>query len=61
MVTFQVDANGGVTDTQLESGHPMFRGTVEKAIREWKFSKEAADHRIKATIDFKTNCPPRNR
>ena len=23
VVTFQVDVNGGVTDTQIESGHPM--------------------------------------
>jgi TonB family protein len=57
VVTFQVDANGGVTDTEFESGHPMFRATVEKAVSEWKFQKEAADHRIKATIDFRTNCP----
>jgi TonB family protein len=57
VVTFQVDANGGVTDTEFESGHPMFRATVEKAVSEWKFKKEAADHQIKATIDFRTNCP----
>jgi hypothetical protein len=47
-----------MTDTQFESGHPMFRPTVTNAVREWKFPKEAADHRIKATIDFKTKCPP---
>ena len=57
VVTFHVDANGGVTDTQFESGHPMLRPTVTKAVGEWKFPKEAADHQIKATIDFKTNCP----
>jgi len=61
VVTFQVDANGGVTDTQFESGHPMLRPTVTNAVNEWKFPKEAADHRIKATIDFKTNCPSKAR
>jgi TonB family protein len=61
VVTFQVDANGGVTDPQFDSGHPMLRPTVTNAVREWKFPKEAADHRIKATIDFKTNCPSKTR
>jgi TonB family protein len=61
VVTFQVDANGRVTDTQVESGHPMLRPTVTAAVSEWKFPKEAADHRVKATIDFKTNCPSKGR
>lgn len=61
VVTFQVDANGGVTDTQFESGHPMLRPTVTNAVSGWKYPKEAADHRIKATIDFKTNCPSKPR
>jgi TonB family protein len=61
VVTFQVNANGGVTDTQFESGHPMLRPTVTNAVSEWKFPKEAADHRVKATIDFKTNCPSKTR
>ena len=60
VVTFQVDANGVVTDMQFESGHPMLRGTVKNTLSEWKFPKEAADHRIQATIDFKTNCPSKN-
>jgi TonB family protein len=61
VVTFQVDANGDVTDTQFESGHPMLRATVKNAVSEWKFPKEAADQQIKATIDFKTNCPSKTR
>jgi len=59
VVTFQLDANGRVTDTQIESGHPWLRASVEKAVSEWKFPREADDHQIKATIDFKTNCPSR--
>lgn len=57
VVSFQVDVNGRVNNTQFESGHPMLRPTVTKAVGEWKFPKEAADHQIKATIDFKMNCP----
>jgi TonB family protein len=61
VVTFQVDANGGVTDAQFKSGHPMLRATVKNAVSEWKFPKEAADQQIEATIDFKTNCPSKTR
>jgi len=61
VVAFQVDASGAVSDPQFEIGHPMLRPTVANAVSQWKFSKEAADHRIKATIDFKTNCPSKAR
>lgn len=61
VVTFQVDADGRVADAQFESGHPMLRPTVTNAVGEWVFPKEAAKHRIKATIDFKTNCPSKAR
>jgi hypothetical protein len=33
---------------------------VKKAVSEWIFPKEAADHNITATINFKTNCPSKN-
>lgn len=52
-MTFQVDASGTVTNPQFDSGHPMLRETVKKAVSEWKFPKEAANRKITATIDFK--------
>lgn len=61
VVTFQVDASGGVADPQFEIGHPMLRPTVTNAVSQWRFPEEAADHQIKATIDFKTNCPSKAR
>lgn len=61
VVTFKVDGNGRVADAQFESGHPMLRPTVTNAVGGWVFPKEAAEHRIKATIDFKTNCPSKAR
>jgi len=60
VVTFQLDSSGKVTDTLFESGHPMLRPTVTNAISEWIFPKEAAEHRIRATIEFKTNCPSKS-
>jgi TonB family protein len=61
VVTLKIDGNGSVTGIQFESGHPMLRGTVENAVKQWKFPKEADDQPIKATIDFKTNCPSKTR
>ena len=56
VVTFEVDSSGKVTDTQFESGHPMLRPTVTNAVSEWIFPKDAAEHRVRVTIEFKTNC-----
>jgi hypothetical protein len=39
----------------------MLRGAVENAVNKWKFPKEATDQQIKATVDFKTNCPSRTK
>jgi TonB family protein len=61
VVTLQVDADGSVTDVQFESGHLMLRAAVKNAVSEWKFPKDAADKQIKATIDFRTNCPSKTR
>lgn len=58
-VTFNVtiDPGGNATNFVLENGHPMFRGAVEKAVSEWKFSKEAANQKIRAAVEFVLNCP----
>jgi TonB family protein len=60
-VTFMIDVDrdGIVTNFTVQSGHPMLRGATEKAVNNWKFPKEAAGHRIQATIEFATNCPPK--
>ena len=52
----QVDTTGNVRNLEFESGHPMLRGVIEKAVNEWRFAAEAADQKIKATLEFKTNC-----
>ncbi len=52
----EVDGNGNATNLVFESGHKMLRGAVEDAVSKWSFPAEAANHRIEALIEFKTNC-----
>lgn len=60
-VNFAIDvsADGSATNFTVENGHLLLRGTTEKAVGDWKFSKDAAGQRIHAAIEFDTNCPPR--
>jgi TonB family protein len=53
----EIGSDGSTTNLFFESGHPMLRPTVEKAVSAWKFSNEAVHQQIRATIEFKTNCP----
>jgi TonB family protein len=57
--TVEVDSEGHTANVSIISGHPMLRGVVQKAVADWKFSKEMASQKINAAIDFKLNCPPR--
>ena len=58
-VTFRmsVDASGVATDIAFDSGSPLLRDTVKNAVREWRFTEEAFNQRVSATIDFALNCP----
>jgi TonB family protein len=55
-----VDPNGSTTNYTLVSGHPMLLGSVQKAVSDWKFSKEGAGEEIEGTIVFATNCPAKS-
>jgi TonB family protein len=55
--TVDVSPDGGVASFSVQSGHPWLRGATEKAVRGWKFSKEAAGQTIRAAVEFATNCP----
>ncbi len=59
IVTFNVEIapDGGTTNFIVESGHPMLRETVKRAVADWKFPKEGAGQKVQASIGFKTNCP----
>lgn len=59
--TVDIDPSGGTTAFKVESGHPMLRAAAEEAVASWKFPKEAAGQRNQATIEFATNCPPRDK
>jgi len=57
-VKFNIDPDGSTSSLVVESGHPMLRGAVEKAVDAWKFPREAASQEIRAMITFKA-CPAR--
>ena len=52
-----IDPDGHLANLTIESGHPMLRGVVENSAGTWRFPKEAANQEVRATIEFKTNCP----
>jgi TonB family protein len=54
--TVDVDADGRVTNFNVESGHPMLRAVTEKAMSGWKFPRDAVGQRIHAVVEFATNC-----
>ena len=39
----------------------LLRKTVEAAVVDWKFPIEGAGKEIRATLEFKTNCPSTQR
>ena len=38
---FKIDQDGGTTAVTIAAGHPLLRGTVLKAVSEWRFPKTA--------------------
>ena len=54
--TVEIDANGGTGILVFQSGHPLLREAVKKAVSGWKFRQDASIQQIKATIEFTLNC-----
>jgi hypothetical protein len=52
----EVDATGSATNLTYESGPPLLRGAVTKAVTGWKFPRESAHQQVQATIEFALNC-----
>lgn len=55
----EIDTNGDTTNLGFESGHPLLREAVKKAVSGWRFPKDAPSRQIEATIEFTLNCPRR--
>lgn len=55
----QVDSDGTPTDLTFEDGKPLLQEAVRKAMSGWKFPKEAYNQQVRASIEFKMNCPKR--
>jgi len=53
----EIDGNGGVKDIVFNSGSFLLQGAVKEAVSGWRFSGEAFNERVQATIDFALNCP----
>jgi TonB family protein len=62
-VTFKiaVDASGSVRDITFDSGSPLLRGVVKQAVSNWRFSEEAFNKQVQATVDFSLNCPRKSK
>lgn len=56
-----VDANGGVLDISFDSGSPLLRGVVKEAVSSWRFTEEAFNQQVQATVDFALNCPNKSK
>jgi len=57
-VTFKiaVDARGAVRDITFDGGSPLLRSVVEEAVSTWKFTEEAFNQQVQATVSFALNC-----
>lgn len=55
--TVEVTADGGVSNFKILSGHPLLQKQVEAIVAGSRFPTEAAGQEIRATIEFKMNCP----
>lgn len=56
-----VDPTGGVRDIAFDSGSPLLRGVLKEALSGWKFTEEAFNQQVQATIDFALNCPNKSK
>jgi hypothetical protein len=54
---FDIDRDGGATNLTFESGHPLLRAVLTRAVGGWRFPKDASDQQIHAMIEFTLNCP----
>ncbi|HEX4002166.1 MAG TPA: energy transducer TonB [Candidatus Acidoferrales bacterium] len=56
-VSLKIGTQGSVEDVAFDSGPPLLRGAVQKAVSNWKFPHEAAHTQVHATLAFSLNCP----
>jgi protein TonB len=63
VVSFKIviDTDGRATNLVFESGHPLLRETVKKAVASWRFPKTISNQRVQATLEFNLNCPKRTK
>lgn len=59
-VTFTIEINSEGRPTPfvfwLEKGPPLLAGSVQNAVRDWRFPPGAPSRQVRATIEFALNC-----
>jgi hypothetical protein len=51
-----IDTKGVANNLTFQSGHPLLRPAVEKAVASWKFPADTGTYKVQATIEFALNC-----
>jgi len=57
--TIDIDESGNTKNFKLEYGHPLLVPALEKAVADWKFQEGTLGKQTRATVEFRSNCPPR--
>ena len=52
MLLVTVQANGTVTATKVESGHPLLAGAAEDAVRHWRFAPTSDASESEVEVNF---------
>ncbi len=53
---FTVSPEGTVSELKITDGQPMLRGSVESAMKLWKFDKEASGKVVEVQFKFNLDC-----
>ncbi len=53
---FTVSPEGTVSELKITDGYPMLRGSIEGALKLWRFGKEASGKTVEVQFEFKLDC-----
>jgi hypothetical protein len=52
----EIDTKGAANNLAFQSGHPLLRAAVKRAVASWKFPADMITYKVWATIEFALNC-----
>jgi TonB-like protein len=56
-LTFYIGSDHMPTGVSIQSGSPLLRGAVTKAVSRWRFKEAGSLQIVHATVAFELNCP----